>query len=143
MIVTMKRKLEDLSAVEREQTRTVLFTASADAYKKADSKAFLEGLLTPSEQIMLGRRIWIARMLLDGKTYHEIGKKLKVGPNTITKVELWLQNQLPDYEKILQQQETTNVHKKRRKTAAENPFGLTALKLKYPLHFLLFPWPKN
>ncbi len=139
----MKRKLEDLTAQEREQTRAVLFTASADAYKKSDSKAFLEGLLTPSEQIMLGRRIWIARLLLDGRTYQEISKKLKVGPNTITKVELWLQDQLPDYEQILQKQEERDLHKKRKRTAAENPFGLTALKLKYPLHFLLFPWPKN
>ena len=32
--------------------------------------------------------------------------------------------------------------KRRREIIKANPFGLTALKKKYPLHFLLFPWPR-
>jgi uncharacterized protein YerC len=139
----MKRKLEDLSAADRKQTRTLLFTAAFDAHQKGRHREFLEGLLTPSEQIMLGRRIWIARMLLAGSTYQEIGKKLKVGTTTIIKIERWLQGQLPDYEQVLQQYEKEALVKKRRQVARENPFSLTALKLKYPLHFLLFPWPKE
>ena len=139
----MKRKLEDLTTEQRRQTRKLLFTASADAYKKKSSKEFLECLLTPSEQIMLGRRIWIARLLLEGASYNEIGKQLHVGPTTVRKVELWLQGQLPNYEKELQKQEDEKLLKQRRFEAKHDPFGFTALKLKYPLHFLLFPWPKS
>ena len=95
----MKRKPEELSTDDRKQTITLLLSAAEDAFKKNTGDEFLKGLLTHSEQIMLGRRIWIARMLLEGKRYDEIGKKLLVGPNTIVRTELWLQGLLPNYEK--------------------------------------------
>ncbi len=145
----MKRKLEDLSVADQKQTKKLLFAAAEDAHKNGTIKVFLEGLLTPSEQIMLGRRIWIARMLLEDKTYQEIGERLLVGPNTVMRTELWLQGLLPDYDKELARFEkeqnridTEELHKKRKRQAAQNPFGFTALKMKYPLHFLFFPWPK-
>ena len=141
----MKRKLEDLSAADQKQTRKLLFAAAEDAHKNGTTKIFLEGLLTPSEQIMLGRRIWIARMLLENKTYQEIGELLHVGPNTVMRTELWLQGMLPDYDKALVQmerEEHMQLQKDYKRAAAKNPFSFTALKLKYPLHFLLFPWPK-
>ena len=102
MIVNMKRRLEDLSVADQKQTRKLLFTAAEDAHRNTTMKVFLEGLLTPSEQIMLGRRIWIARMLLEDKTYQEIGARLQVGPNTVMRTELWLQGLLPDYDKELE-----------------------------------------
>ena len=64
----MKRKLADLSAADQKQTRKLLFAAAEDAHTHGTTKVFLEGLLTQSEQIMLGRRIWIARMLIENKT---------------------------------------------------------------------------
>ena len=138
----MKRKPDDLSPQEQKKTRTLLMTAAADAAKNENISDFLEGLLTPSEQIMLGRRIWIARLLLADKSYQEIGAKLHVGPNTVMKVESWLQGTMPHYDTIIQKVETAEKNKKRNQQAWENPFGLTALKKRYPLHFLLFPWPK-
>ncbi len=141
----MKRKLEDLTVADQKQTRKLLFAAAQDAHKNGTTKVFLEGLLTPSEQIMLGRRIWIARMLLENKTYQEIGELLHVGPNTVMRTELWLQGMLPDYDKELvrmEKEEQRQLHKDRIRSAAQNPFSFTALKLKYPLHFLFFPWPK-
>lgn len=142
----MKRKLDDLSVADQKQTRKLLFAAAEDAHKNGTTKVFLEGLLTPSEQIMLGRRIWIARMLIENKTYQEIGERLHVGPNTVMRTELWLQGMLPDYDKELvrlEREEKAQLHKERKREAAQNPFGLTALKLKYPLHFLFFRWPKQ
>jgi uncharacterized protein YerC len=103
---------------------------------------FLYGLLTPSEQIMLGRRIWISRMILENKRYDEIGARLHVGSGTIAHVELWLRGLLPDYGKHIKREMKRTTEAKRRQAAKENPFGLTALKLRYPMHFLLFPWPK-
>jgi Trp operon repressor len=145
----MKRRFEDLSIADHKQTRKLLFAAAEDAHTNGTTKVFLEGLLTPSEQIMLGRRIWIARMLLEDKTYSEIGERLHVGPNTVMRTELWLQGLLPDYDKELElfekeqkRIEKEELHKDRKREAAQNPLGFTALKMKYPLHFLLFPWPK-
>lgn len=142
----MKRKLEDLSVDDQKQTRKLLFAAAEDAHKNGTTKVFLEGLLTPSEQIMLGRRIWIARMLLEDKTYQEIGERLHVGPNTVMRTELWLQGMLPNYDKEiekLERVEKEKLHKERIYTAVQNPLSFTALKLRYPLHFLFFPWPKR
>jgi Trp operon repressor len=142
----MKRKPEELSSEDRKQTIALLLAAAEDAFDKRNGGAFLTGLLTHSEQIMLGRRIWIARMLLEGKRYDQIGEKLHVGPNTIQRTELWLQGLLPNYEQILTAKEKSikgeQLLKDRKREAARNPFGFTALKMKYPLHFLLFPWPK-
>lgn len=138
----MKRKPSDLSPEEQAQTRKLLFAAAQTAFDNKNIEEFLECLLTPSEQIMLGRRIWIARMLLEKKRYDEIGAQLNVGPSTIRKVELWLLGLIPDYGKHIKSQRKKMAETRRKEIAKQNPFGLTALKKKYPLHFLLFPWPK-
>lgn len=139
----MKRKPEDLSLEDQAFTRKVLFEAAKTAQNAKQLEKFLNGLLTPGEQIMLGRRIWISRLLLENKRYDEIGARLLVSPNTITKVELWLRELLPDYGVFIEKSQKKVTEERRRKAIKNNPFGLTALKKKYPLHFLLFPWPKQ
>jgi len=138
----MKRKPDDLSLEDQAFTRKILFEAAKTAQTSKQLEKFLSGLLTPSEQIMLGRRIWISRMLLENKRYDEIGARLLVGPNTIAKIELWLLGLLPDYGEYIQKETKRITEIRRQEIARANPFGLTALKKKYPLHFLLFPWPK-
>jgi len=139
----MKRKPEDLTPEDQAFTRKILFEVAKTAQNAKQLKKFLEGLLTPSEQIMLGRRIWISRMILENKRYDEICERLHVGSGTIAGVELWLRGLIPDYGKHIEREIKPTTEKRRREIARMNPFGLTALKLKYPLHFLLFPWPKN
>jgi len=139
----MKRKPSDLSPEDQTFTRKVLFEAAKTAQSSKQLEKFLSGLLTPSEQIMLGRRIWISRMLLENKRYEEIGERLLVAPNTITNVELWMRGLLPDYGDFIQKERKRTTKQRRDEIAKMNPFGLTALKKKYPLHFLLFPWPKG
>jgi uncharacterized protein YerC len=139
----MKRKPEDLSPEDEAFTRELLFTAAETAHTQAAFQSFLEGLLTPSEQIMLGRRIWISRLLLEGQTYDEIGARLHVGMSTIRRVELWLLGLVPDYGKRIKTRKRKDVEQRRRRAAAQNPFGFTALKRRYPLHFLFFPWPNS
>lgn len=139
----MKRKPEDLSPEDQLFTRKVLFEAAKTAQNAKQLEQFLEGLLTPSEQIMFGRRIWISRMILENKRYDEIGARLHVGAGTIAKIELWLRGLLPDYGEHIAREVKRTTELRRREIAKMNPFGLTALKKKYPLHFLLFPWPKH
>jgi uncharacterized protein YerC len=51
---------------------------------------FLIGLFTPSETLMIARRVQIAKLLLEDDDYEVIRKKLKVSNQTISKVEHWL-----------------------------------------------------
>ncbi len=138
----MKRKPEELDPKARKHCFDLLLSTSKDAAKHDAYEEFFKGLLTHSEQIMLGRRIWIARLLIAQKSYQEIGKELHVGPNTIRRTELWLRGLLPDYEKVLLEVEAATLNARQRREIKSNPFGLTALKKKYPLYFLLFPTPK-
>ena len=49
-------------------------------------EVLLNDLLTPSEKIMFSKRLAIAFLLNEGKTYSEISKKLKVSFATINQV---------------------------------------------------------
>jgi Trp operon repressor len=139
----MKRKPEDLDVKSRKHCLDLLVTATKDVATHSAYEDFFKGLLTPSEQIMLGRRIWIARLLLARKSYQEIGAELCVGPNTIRRTELWLRGQLPDYEKILIEAEEAATQLEQKRMVKNNPLDFAALKKRYPLHFLLFPMPKK
>ncbi|MFT5831862.1 MAG: Trp operon repressor [Candidatus Paceibacteria bacterium] len=138
----MKRKIDDLSIEDQALTRKLLMLAARKAAANGTIEQFMENLLTPSEQIMFGRRIWIARLLLAGKQFSEIGARLLVGPATVQKIEKQLLGEIPDYGETIKLNRRKATRSERQRRAAENPLGLTALKQKYPFHFLLFPWPK-
>jgi uncharacterized protein YerC len=108
-------------------------------------KMFLRDLLTESERVMLGRRILIARELLAGRSYNDIEEDMKVGRATIWRVQRWLEDQIPGYENAVR--EMTAEFAKREKAHRQKKMYATSalyrLKKKYPLHFLLFPWPKG
>lgn len=138
----MKKKRSDLSDEEYMRTVDLLYTAASGVQGRDAVKRFLKDLLTPSERIMLGRRIWIARLLLSGHSEAEVGRKLKVGPNTVYKVAEWLNDQMPGYEDAIAHVEKEMDKRAVRRESFVDPFSFAALKRKYPLHFLLFPSPK-
>ena len=110
-------------------------------------KLFLRDLLTESERIMLGRRILIARMLLAGCSHRYIAEGLHVGTDTVCRVHRWLDDQFPGYEKAIQgmaaefDKRYWNSKAGQRELYAKS--ALFRLKKKYPMHFLLFSWPKR
>jgi uncharacterized protein YerC len=138
----MKRKKKDLTEIEYIKTLDMLYTAAASVKGRDAVKQFLKDLLTHSERIMLGRRIWIARLLMQGVPYEVIAQKLRVGMGTIHRVDRWLHDQFPGFEKAIHGLEEEFDRRARKKEARTNPFSYAALKRKYPLHFLLFPDPK-
>lgn len=138
----MKKKQEQLTRKEYIQTLDILYTATSNLKSRTEMKAFLRDLLTPSERIMLGRRIWIARLLIVGTPQLEICKQLKVGRNTVWRVGKWLDDTFPGYEQAIKQLEKEMDQRAIKREIKTNPFGYAALKKKYPLHFLLFPEPK-
>ena len=134
--------MSDLSEQERIKTLDALYTAAASIRGKQDMKLFLKDLLTESERVMLGRRILIARLLLQGETYESIGMRLGASHPTIQRVHRWLQDQFPGYERAVTglENELAERQFKSRHTIGNT---LSRLKRKYPLHFLLFPEPKR
>lgn len=64
--------------------------------------SFLEDLLTPTEKIMLAKRVSIAFLLLKGYDYKSINDTLKVSDPTIWTVNLWLKTRGKGYRMILE-----------------------------------------
>ena len=138
----MKKRKQDLTKKELIRTLDLLYTAAGAVRGRDAMKAFLRDLLTESERIMLGRRIWIARLLLSGAPALAIATKLKVSLRTVYRVERWLQDQFEGYEQAVRGLEKEMDRRAVQREAREEPFSFAALKRKYPLHFLLFPNPK-
>lgn len=136
----MKVKIEKLTEKEVIRTLDTLYTAASAVKGREATKLFLRDLLTKSERIMLGRRIIIARMLINGFSHREIICKLGVGQDTIARVQKWLHDQMPGYEKAIEGLEKEFDKIQEKKLYAQS--ALYRLKKKYPLHFLLFPTPK-
>ena len=137
----MKWRLKDLSKEETIVTLDALYTAASTMRGRNAVKLFLRDLLTPSERIMLGRRIIIARMLIAGVPYIEVGKRLGVGSATIWRVHRWLKDQFPGFEQAVAGMEKEFEKRRDKKLYATS--ALYRLKKKYPLHFLLFHMPSG
>ena len=141
----MKIRSKELSDESRIKTLDALYTAAGTVKGRVAMKMFLRDLLTESERIMLGRRILIARDLIAGRRYSEISADLGVAADTISRVHKWLEDQMPGYETAIQgmkkemdARDAKRIDKRMYATSA-----LYRLKKKYPIHFLLFPWPKS
>lgn len=145
----MKVKVTDLSDSEKMVTLDALYTAAGSIKGRDATKLFLRDLLTESERIMLGRRIIIARLLLASATYEDIATRLGVGNDTIARVDRWLSDKAPGYEMAiagLNAERAKRVSRGSQDDFNANPSwqnALRVLKKKYPLQFLLFPWPKS
>lgn len=141
----MKRRAHELTDTQRIETLDALYTAAASVKGRNAVKLFLRDLLTESERLMLGRRILIARKLMTGMSYNDIQADLQVGRDTVWRVHRWLLDQMPGYEQALEGLEKT-LGERKRKADDRYMYATSALyrmKKKYPLHFLLFPWPKK
>ncbi len=97
----MKVRSRSLTDKQRIEILDTLYTTAGGVRGRDAMKLFLRDLLTPSERIMLGRRIMIARRLIAGNRYDDIEVDMKVGRDTIGRVQRWLNDQLPGYEQAV------------------------------------------
>lgn len=74
----------------------------ADLKTPIDVQNFLEDLLSPTEKVMLTKRLAIAILLAKGYTYDEIDDKLKVSRSTIMNVSFWLKYGKSGYAKSVE-----------------------------------------
>ena len=141
----MKVHSKKLSDTERIETLDALYTAAGAIRGRDAMKLFLRDLLTSSERIMLGRRILIARKLIAGESVTSVASELRVGYDTIYRVERWLRDQIPGYEQAIKEMEKEFQERRDRKIDKKlyATSTLYRLKKKYPLYFLLFPTPKE
>jgi uncharacterized protein YerC len=141
----MKIRPQNLTREQKIETLDALYTAASNVKGRQAVKSFLKDLLTESERIMLGRRIIIARKLIAGESYAEIIESLAVGKDTIAKVDRWLKDQFPGFEQAIAglEAEMEQRQEKYNDRVLYATSALYRLKKKYPLHFLLFPWPKR
>jgi TrpR-related protein YerC/YecD len=131
-----KVKYHELSEQEKKKYLGDFYSMVSLLRSRDEVKNFFRDLLTLSETVMISRRLQIANMLLEGMTYEEIRKKLKVGMTTINQVERWLNNGFGGYKEIIRRYNRSNVQKEIEKIPA-TPFSLQYIRKKYPLHFLL------
>lgn len=129
-----------LDSKDKMKYLDLLWTSIAQLETREETKQFFKDLLSESEAIMLARRIEIARRLIEGQTYDNISRELKVGVDTICRVQRWLTSGFGGYEKAISgfEKELDKRFAKSKKTKQAIPYSSGWIKQKYPFHFLLF-----
>jgi uncharacterized protein YerC len=134
-------KPSSLLGDERKEYLDILWTSISNLNGRDSVKNFFKDLLSESESIMLGRRLAIAKDLLEGQTYEEIREKREVGLTTIGSVQNWLTSGFAGYEKALIKY-SRELNRRKKIQASKNLqhdyFSFSSLKKRYPMHFLLF-----
>lgn len=85
----------------QERMFEIFWQSLALCKNKQSVASFLEDLLTPTEKIMLAKRVSIAFLLLKNYDYQAINQTLKVSNQTIWLVKAWLNTKGQGYRKIL------------------------------------------
>ncbi len=121
----------NISKKEKNELLNELYSIVNQLNTKEQIVNFFKDILTKSEEVMLARRIRIARMLLKGESCIQISRKLKTGFDTITKVQKWLKDGLGDYVKSLDK-----ISKKiEQKNKDIDTNSLQGLANRFPLYF--------
>lgn len=120
-----------LSKSEQNELFIKLAKAVAVLHRPEEVAQFLKDLLSEPEAFMLARRLQIADFLMQGLTYDEIRKKIKVAYGTIARVQTWLAAYGDGYRTAIQR-----VAKPAPTSDSTKPFA--QLKRKYPMYF----WPE-
>ncbi|OGI25324.1 MAG: hypothetical protein A3J76_02040 [Candidatus Moranbacteria bacterium RBG_13_45_13] len=131
-----KVKYNQLSDYQKKKYLGEFYTMVSLLRSRQEVKTFLKDLLTLSETVMISRRIQAAKMLLEGETIDIICKKLKMSTVTINQIEKWVNNGFGGYKNIIRRYKNKR-ESKHLELKTDAPFSLSAIRKKYPLHFLL------
>lgn len=83
-------RISKLSKKEQEELILEFCEAFVAIKNTREAASFVKDLLGRQEIEMLAKRLKIAKLLLEGKKYGEIGDELRVSFGTIARVNLWL-----------------------------------------------------
>ncbi|MDP2649222.1 MAG: Trp family transcriptional regulator [bacterium] len=126
-------RIEKLSKSDQESLIFDLVNALVAAQSVSDAALFLQDLLTKAEMKMLGKRLRIAKLLIDGMTYREIEEALHVGHGTVAKIAIWLSERGDGFRKIIQKLPRQSTNKN-----WEELSDWDGLKRRYSIYF----WPE-
>lgn len=90
-----------LSKAVEQRIFEMFFQTIIDLKTSTDVTAFLEDFLTPTEKMMLAKRLAIAVLLAKGYQYREISKTLRVSLPTISDVNVWFKYRGKGYKKVI------------------------------------------
>lgn len=124
-----KIKPHNIDRKEKQEIITELFRVIDKIKSKEELVSFFLGVLTASESLMLARRIQIAQLLIEEMGYEEIQRKLKVGSQTIHKIDQWINTGDRDLEKWLK-----NLIKKEDKKKKLPTYPERGMLNKYPFY---------
>jgi TrpR-related protein YerC/YecD len=132
-----KVKYNDLSEDEKKKCIGDFYSMISLLKSRDEVKKFFKDVLSLSEVVMISRRIQIAKMILEGYTYEEIRKKLKVGFNNINQVDRWVKNGFGGYKEVINKYKKKYPEKDDFEKYGYIPFSKEWVRKKYPLHYLL------
>ena len=104
-----------LTLKEKQELIAPLIEALYRLKTREQIREFISRLLTPSELVMLGRRMVVAEKLVRGKSYETIRKETGVGFSTIRNVDGWLEHAVRDYYDVRAEQLRETEEQTRRK----------------------------
>ncbi|MBI4049688.1 MAG: hypothetical protein HY395_02615 [Candidatus Doudnabacteria bacterium] len=121
-----------LSKSEQNELFMKLARAVAVLHSPVEVAQFLKDILSEPEVFMLARRLQIADLLMQGLTYDEIRKRIKVAYGTIAKVQTWLEIYGEGYRTAIRRINKPTV------AGEDDSKPFEKLKRKYPMYF----WPE-
>lgn len=92
-----------ISKAVEQRIFEMFFGTIVDLKNSEDVSSFLEDFLTPTEKMMLAKRLAVAVMLSKNYDYRDIRKTLRVSFPMIASVNLWLKYKGRGYRKVIEQ----------------------------------------
>lgn len=96
-----RSKPQRISFKERQKLLSEFWRAVFLMETVEETRSFFKDLLSETEEVMLARRLKIARLILAGKSYEAIEKALHTGSGTIASVHAWLDGGFGGYLKAI------------------------------------------
>jgi len=96
------KRVEKLSKEDQESLVFDLIHAFTQTHSVGEAAIFLQDLLTKAEMKILGKRLRIAKLLLENMTYDEIAKSLHTSHATVAKIGAWLAERGDGFRKIIE-----------------------------------------
>lgn len=102
MYLHKTKRIERLSKEDQESLTFDLIHAFTQTSNVGQAALFLQDLLTKAEMKILGRRLRIAKLLIEGMTYNEIAENLYTSHATVAKIGAWLAERGDGFRKIIE-----------------------------------------
>jgi len=88
--------------VVEEKVLNIFSEILGELTKNDEIESFLSDFLSPTERMMLAKRLTVALLLSKDYNYEEICNLLKVSADTVARVSLWLHRKSPGFSLVIQ-----------------------------------------